>query len=221
MKEPVKAMCQVDSLVWMASANGMFTAVCTQTFDAKYQTIKPEFAQKNLIDMVAIDFQTGIFAVAYASGLVSFVSFSLTFSTDVLHSFGYGVINEVIAQLEQIKFLNVTVSSFQLCSIEVCRQEDIGQVEVWCGCERGVVEVYTPPNNGTEAQHKTEINTCQFSADISQHSNIVQLKSYNFSVSEAHVFALHSCEGIISCWSVGDEPTLTTVIKPSHLISSG
>jgi len=217
-------MCQVGGLVWMASENGMFTAVCGSTFGVKHQTIKPEFAREDLVDMTAINNQDGLFVLAYASGLVSFVSVYLTFSikgSTLLHSFGYGVIDEVTAQLEQIKFLYVTASSFQLYSIEVCRQEGTGQVEVWCGCDRGVIEIFTPPNDSTEAQPKTEINTYQFSTDISQHSNIVQLKSYHFSISEVHVFALHDCGSVISCWSVGDQPTLTTVIKPSHLTTPG
>ena len=224
MKKLVKAMCQVGGLVWMTLENGMFTAVCSRTLGIKHQTTKSEFAREDLVGMVAIDDQAGIFALAYACGLVSFVSFYLPFSVEgstVLHTFGYGVIDEVTAQLEQIKFMNVTVSSFQLISIEVCRQEDAGLVEVWCGCDRDVIKVYTPPNNNTQAQFKTKINTCQCSADIPQDSNIVQLKSYCFSASEGHMLALHDSGGVISCWSVGDQPTLNTVIKPSHLTSIG
>ena len=208
----------------MASENGMFTAVCTRTFAIEHQTIKPEFAWEDLVDMVAIYDQAGLFALAYASGLVSFVLFYLTFSIEdsaVFDTFGQGVLDRCIAQQEQIKFSNMTVSSFQLCSIEVCRQEDAGLVKVWCGCDWGVIKIYTPPNKDTEAQFKTEINTCQCSADISQDSNIVQLKSNCFSVSEAHMLALHDRGGVISCCSVSNQPTLTTVIKPSHLTSTG
>jgi len=214
-------MCQVGDLVWMASENGMFTAVCGQTSGIKHQTTKSEFALEHLVDMVAIDNQAGLFAIAYASGLVSFVSFSLPFSVEAsasLYSFGHGVIDEVTVQQEKIKFSNVTVSLLQLCTIEVCRQEDTGLVEVWCGRVMGVIRIYTPPNYDVEAQFKTEIKTFECSPDISQESNIVQLK---FSISEAHVFALHDCGGVISCWSVDDQPTLTTVIKPSHLTTPG
>ena len=212
-------MCQVDNIVWMASENGMFTAVCSHTFCIKHQTIKPEFAREDLVGMVTVDNQVGLFALAYASGLVSFVSFYLTFSVEAgtsLNSFGHGVIDEVTTQLEQIRYLNTTVSSSQLCSIEVHQQQDVGLVEVWCGCGVGVIKVYTPPKNDTQAQFKTEINTCQCSADIPQDSNIVQLKSYCFSASEGHMLALHDSGGVVSCWSVSDQPTLITVIKLSH-----
>ena len=33
------------------------------------------------------------------------------------------------------------------------------------------------------------------------------------------VFALRDSGGVISCWSVGDQPILTTVMKPSNLTS--
>ena len=131
MKKLVKAMCQVGGLVWMTLENGMFTAVCSCTSIIKHQTIKPEFAQEDLVGMVTIDDQAGLFALAYASGLVSFVSFYLMFSIEAdasLYSFGHGVIDEITAQQENIKFSNVTVTLLQLCSIEVCRQENSGVV---------------------------------------------------------------------------------------------
>jgi len=219
MKKAVKMMCQIDGIVWMASDNGMLTAVSAHTYSIEHQATKPEFARQDLVGMVAIDDQAGLFALAYTGSLVYFVSFNFAFLLKSSGSFVYSVMDEVATEQKGIKVFDATVSSLQIFSIEVCRQEDADLVEVWCGCDGGVIEVYTPPDDDSDVALKTKINTYLSSPDIPQDSNIIQLKSYCLSVGEMHVLSLHGCGRVISCWIVSDQPTLLTVIKPSPRIS--
>jgi len=225
MKKPVQAMCQVKNCVWILLESGTLVAVNSAQYVIEHEMNKTEFDERDLARMVTIHDHDGLFSVAYKSGLLFFVTSHLTFSLDDsadLQSLGRDILNRVSTYQEQIKISHVTVSSFTLCTIEVCRQRDGSQVEVWCGCDGGVIEVYTPPDSVTDAKFQSEIKTYEESTEIPPDSSITQLKYHLLSDNtDGIVFALHDSGNVISCWSFSDEPTLTTVIKPSHLTSTG
>jgi len=209
----------------MLQETGTLAAVNSAQYDIKHEMNKTEFSERDLSRMITVHDHAGLFALAYKSGSLFFVKSHLTFSlheSAELHSFGQDILNEVSTQQEQIKVSHVTVSSFRLCTIEVCRQRDGSQIEVWCGCDGGVIEIYIPPDSVTDAKFKSEIITYEESTDIPPDSSITQLKyHYYFDNKDSMVFALHDSGNTISCWSFSDEPTLTTVIKPSHLTPTG
>ena len=221
MKKPVKAMCQVRNCVWMLQETGILAAVNIAQYVIELEMSKTEFDERDLSRMITIHDHAGLFALAYKSGSLFFATSRLMFSSREsaeLQSLGRDILNEVSTQ---IKVSHMTVSSFRLCTIEVCRQRNGSQVEVWCGCDGGIIEIYIPPDNVTDAKFKSEIKTYEESTDIPPDSSITQLKYYHFENKDRMVFALHDSGNTISCWSFSDEPTLTTVIKPSHLTPTG
>jgi len=223
-KKPVQAMCQVKDCVWMLLEGGTLAAVSSDKHFIGHETTKQEFSDEDLATMITIHDHDGLFALAYRSGSLYFITSHLKFSLDEsaeLQSLGRAILDNVSTRQKQIEISHIAVSSFTLCTIEICRQKDSHYLEVWCGCDGGTIEIYSPPDNVTEAKCKSEIEMHEYSKDIPSDSNIMQLKCHSISTSASLVFALHDSGGVISCWSIGDQPTLTAVIKPSNLTSPG
>lgn len=220
MKSPVLAMCQVGIQIWLMLKHGTLIAISTSSFQIEYHITKTELARDDLVRMMTINDDAKLIAMAYKDGSVALISCIKFEESDTkAQTFGHNILNAVKSKLRDIKLSIVNVASSQLYAIEVCKPQDGDQVEVWCGCDNSFIKIFIPHNGSSQLQLKTVLNTHISSADILQDASIIQLKS-SFNA-EAHMYALHSCGGVISCWNVCEQPVLNTVIKLTQLSSPG
>ena len=224
MKDTVIAMCRANLHVWVMLEHGRLLIINTCSFKTEHQINKAELDKNNLVDMITVDDHINLVTVAYKDGMVVFIKSSLKFNgqheVGEMDSLAFGILEEVNFKHENIKFFAANVSSFKhLYAVEACKPQESEQVELWCGGDNGVIEIFIPHIRTSQAQLKTVLKTHISSRDIPKDASIIQLKS---SVNTAdHMYALHSHSSIISVWETGEQPVLITVIKPSELRSSG
>ena len=222
MKDSVRAICQADPHVWVALDNGKLLMINKSSYKTDYQISRTKLDKDNLVEMITVDDSASLIALAYKDGQVVFVKSCLKSNghqdVGVMHSLALGILDEVNLKHEKIKLFTTNISpSHQLYAVEACKPQDTEQVELWCACEKSVIEIFVPFARSSLVQLKAVLNTNESSTDISQDANIIQLKSSN----NTNMYALHSNGRIISCWSVGEQPKLITVIKPHQLSSPG
>jgi len=206
-KSPVLAICQAGEYVWLALKHGTLLAVSTSSFQIEHHIMKAELARDDLVQMLTLNDDPKSIAMAYKDGSMALIPCLKFEESD----------NAVKSKPKDIKLLKV--ASSQLYAIEVCKPQDSHQVEVWCGCNNSFIEIFISHKGSSKIQPKTILNTHSNSADIPQDASIIQLKS-SFNAA-AHVYALHSCSNVISCWSVCEQPILNTVIKLTQFSSPG
>ena len=200
-------MCQLGKHVWMMSACGSLIVVNATHHDIELILNKPEIATSKLVGMITIDTQVGVLALAYINGLVVFISTCQSYN---LNS-------------EIIKTSTVSVQPSQLYSIEVCRSND-DSVEMWCGCNLNTIKILMAPSHLSQPHLRATIdaNTQYSYLGIPQDSSIIQLKFTSHSLSGIkYMYALHSFGNVISCWSTGKQPVLSTTIRLTQLGSPG
>lgn len=199
-------MCQAEMQVWMALEHGSLVAVNNQSFKIEREIRELE-ARDNLVQIINLGDHTKSTALAlgYKSGVVVFVKFSFKFAHGLeVKSLGIDILSNLENELSTVK-----LASPQLCTIETCKPQKSQQFEVWCGCNNSVIEIVAL-NNATPKV----LNTHSISADIPADASIIQLKS-----TPTNMYALHSGDNVISCWSVCEQPVLNTVIKLTQLKS--
>ena len=223
IKDTVRDMCQIDSHVWVGLKCGTLLLVDGSTFKTKHQINKPELSKDDLVQMITVDDNTNLIALAYRSGSIVFISsrsrLNSHYIADEMHSLAFGILEEVDFKQENIKLFAAHVLSSQIYAVEASKPAESGLAELWCGCEKGVIEIFIPYSNNSLVQLKTTITTYESSGDIPQDSSIIQLKS-SFN-STTQVYALHDRSSIISCWSVCKQPMLNSVIKLPQSSSPG
>ncbi|XP_065916792.1 leucine-rich repeat serine/threonine-protein kinase 1-like isoform X1 [Dysidea avara] len=202
----VVSMCQLGMHVWMASQHGTITVVSATTLSIVHQTEEFKFDDEDLIEMITIDSQARLLALTYKSGVIAFVDLRLTFTLhNDLSNFKANIVS------------TISTSGPQMCTAEVCNSANN---DLWCGCDLSTIKVITTPQGNSQPYVKATFSAHASSADIPQDSSIMQLKSCPHSTSNiVYMYALHNCGSVVSCWSVGDQPTLVTVIKLDHLHS--
>ena len=223
VKDTIKAMCRANLHVYVLLECGKLLIINTFSFKAEHQINKAELDRNNLIEMITIDEHTNLITAAYRDGMVVFIKSSLKFnSRDIggAHGLRFGLLQEMNFKHENIKLFTAHISSpYQLHVIEACKPRGSEQVELWCGSDNGVIEVLVPHARTSQVQLKSVLNTRSSSRDIPQGASIIQLRSSVSTV--GHMYALHNCDSIISCWKTGELPVLITVIKPTQLSSPG
>ena len=223
MKNPILAMCQVGTQVLLALKHGTLVAVSTSSFQIEYQIMEHELARDGLVQMLTLNDHAEQIAMAYKDGSVALISCCLKCGEDdaKIQIFDDNVLSVVKAKRRDIKLSILKVASSQLYAIEVCKPQSSNQVQLWCGCDKSFIEVFTPHDGSSQAQFKiTVLNTHISSADIPQDAGIIQLTS-SFNAAAHMMYALHSCDNVISCWSVREQPVLNNVIKLTQLSSPG
>ena len=192
----------------MASQHGTITVVSATTLSIVHQTEEFKFDDEDLIEMITIDSQARLLALTYKSGVIAFVDLRLTFTLhNDLSNFKANIVS------------TISTSGPQMCTAEVCNSANN---DLWCGCDLSTIKVITTPQGNSQPYVKATFSAHASSADIPQDSSIMQLKSCPHSTSNiVYMYALHNCGSVVSCWSVGDQPTLVTVIKLDHLHSPG
>ena len=224
MKDTVIAMCRANLHVWVMLEHGKLSIINTFSIKIEHQINKTELNKNNLVDMITVDDYTNLVTVAYKDGMVAFLKSSLKFNghhnVGEMNSLGFGILEEVDFKHENFKFFVTNVSSFQqLYTVEACKSQESEQVELWCGGDNGVIEIFIPHTRTSQAQLKTVLKTHTNSPNIPKDASIIQLKS---SVDTTdYMYALHNHDSLISFWKTGEQPVLITVIKPSQLSSSG
>ena len=224
LKDTVRAMCHTTAHVWVTLENGKLLIINSSSFKTEHQISRTELVKDNLVEMITVDDHANLVALAYKDGSVVFIKLCLNLNghsgVGEMHSLGFDMLNEVDLKHENIKLFATNISSsHQLYAVEACKPQDTEQVELWCGSENGVIEIFVPYARTSQAQLKTVLNTYDDSAGISKDANIIQLKSS--SNTAADMYVLHSCGRVISCWNAGKQPVLITVIRPSQLSSTG
>ena len=214
MDNSIQIMCQAGMQVWMAFEHGNLKAVDAQSFNIVNQ-IKELEAQDDLVQIVNLSDrnESTVLALAYKSGNVVLVKSHFNFAHGIeVKSFGLDVFSKLEYKLSTVK-----LASSQLCSLETCKSHKSHLYEVWCGCNKGAIEIITLNDDTFKVQL---LNTHNSSVDILQDASIIQLK-FSFNTTAHMMYALHSCGSVISCWSVCEQPALNTVIKLTQLSSPG
>ena len=219
MKNYVLAMCQVGVHVLVANKQGTLVYLSTTTFQIEYRIMQPELERNDMVQMLTPDGHTDDrIVIAYKDGSVALISCCLEIKEDDVERDTMGAKHRSV----NLSVLIVKAASSQLCTIEMCKP--IGsdhQIELWCGCDSGMIKVLILHDEPSQLQLKATLNTHSSSADIPQDASIVQLKS-SFSTTAGHMmYALHGCGSVISCWSVREQPVLNNVIKLTQLSSPG
>lgn len=199
-------MSQLGKHVWIVSESGNLTVINVKSHNIALQDNRPELAGKKLVGMIAVDDQAGVLALAYSEGLVVFISACPHYDLDS----------------EIIKTSKISIPISQIHSMETCRSNNSS--EVWCGCNMNAIRILMAPTDLSQPRLKVtlDINAQHSQLGIPRNSSIVQLKMTQHSLSGiTHMHALHSCGSYISCWSTGEHPTLSNVIKLTQLGSPG
>ena len=215
VENSVQAMCQVGMNVWMIVKPGYLVSINFATLETIHQTEIAEIKNEEIVTMVTIDKQ--LFVIVCKSGLLITVTSRLKLIRKRRSS---GLLSLISAKSEKenIKFTVLNTVSLQLNAVEVFKPENDDQVELWCGCENGIIEIFILCDEACKLQLRTILHTHNNSTDIPQNASIIQLKS---SIDAHTMYALHSCGSVISCWSVCEQPILNTVIKLTQLSSPG
>ena len=224
MKDTVVAMCRANLHVWVMLENGKLSIINTCSFKIEHQINKTELNKNNLVDMITVDDYSNLVTVAYKDGTVAFMKSSLRFNSHhgvgEMNSLAFGILEEVDFKHENIKFFVTNVSSSkQLYAVEACKPQESEQVELWCGGDKGIIEIFIPHTRTSQAQLKTVLKTHTNSPKIPKDASIIQLKSSVDTID--NMYALHNHDSIISFWKTGEQPILISVIKPSQLSSPG
>jgi len=220
MENPVQAMCQIDINIWMILEPGYLVAINFLTLETVCQTKVPELENEEVASMATVDNQAGLFVIVCKSGLLVFVTSHLK-----VEKMNFNILSLITAKdgnekENDVKLSMLSIVSSQLNTVEVCKSQisDHMHIELWCGCENGVIEIFLPCNADYKPQLKTVLKTHSSSKDIPQNASIIKLKS---SVN-GHIYALHSCGSVISSWSASYEhPILNAIIKLTQLDSPG
>ena len=214
MENPIQGMCQVGMNIWMALKSGCLVAIDFATLEVQHRIEAPEFTNEEVINMITIDNQAEQFVVVCKSGLLITVTTCLKKVEK-----NYSFLSLIVAKRSQenIKLSMINISS-QLNVVEVCISQSTDQIELWCGCDSGAIEVFSLCSEFGKLQFKITVNTHTYSADIPQSCGIIQLKS---TVDDHMIYALHGCGSVISCWIVCEQPVLNNVIKLTQLRSPG
>ena len=222
MKIPVLGMCQAGVYVLLALKHGTLVAVSTNSFQIEYQ-MELELERDDLVQMLSLNDHAERIVLAYKDGTVAYVSCLKFGESDAkVEIFDDDVLNVVKPKRGDETSSIVKVSSSQLYAVEVCKPQNRNQVELWCGCDNNLIKIYISHDGSSQAQLKTELNAHCSSKDsnIPQDASIIQLKS-SFNAAAHMMYALHSCDSVISCWSVCEQPALNNVIKLTQLSSPG
>ena len=214
MDASIQTMCPAGVRVWMAFEHGSLKAVDAQSFKIENQINDLEI-QDDLVQIVNLSDrnESAALALGYKSGNVVLVKSHFNFAHGIeVKSFGLDVFSKLEYKLSTVKLV-----SSQLCSFETCMSQKSHLLDVWCGCNNGVIEIICLNDDTFEVQL---LNTHNSSADIPQDASIIQLKA-SFNTTAHMMYALHSCGGIVSCWSVNEQPALNVVIKLTQLSSPG
>ena len=211
----MQGMCQVGMNIWMSLKQGYLVAIDFATLEVQHRIEASELDNEEVVSMITTDNQAEQFVMVCKNGLLIIVTTCLK-TVDKNCSF----LSLIAAKRskENTKLSIINVSSPQLNVVEVCKSESNDQIELWCGCECGAIEIFTSCSEFGKLQLKTILNTHTCSTDIPQNCGIIQLKSI---VDDHMIYALHGCGSVISCWSICEQPVLNNVIKLTQLKSPG
>ena len=216
MENPVQAMCQIGTNVWMALQPGYLVAISIVTLEIMHRTEISKLESEEVVTMITIDDKAEQYVIVCNSGLLIIVTARLKVikqNCDFLSLISAKGSNE----RDNVKLAMINVASPQLNVVEVCKSQT-SKVELWCGCNDGVIEIYIPCNATNKPELIMTLHTYTSSTDIPQRAGIIQLKSST----DAHMmYALHSSGHVVSCWSVCEQPALNAVIKLTQLTSPG
>ena len=218
MENSVQAMCQIGANVWMILKPGYLVAIDIDTFEVVHHIIIPELENEQVVTMVTIDNQ---YVIVCKNGLL-IVVLACSKVIKQNHDFLSLIAAKGTSEKENVKLSMIHVISSQLNAVEVCTPQNSNQVELWCGCDNGIIEIYSNPCNNTAGKLElltvldSHIHLTNASQDAS--AGIVQLKSY---INDHMMYALHSCGRVISCWNISEQPALNSVIRLTQLSSPG
>ena len=224
VKDTIKAMCRANLHVYVLLECGKLLIINTCSFKAEHLISKAELDKKDLIEMITTDEHSNLVTLAYRNGMVVFIKSSLKFNSnrDIggANGLGFGLRQEMNFKHENLKLFAANITSpYQLFVIEACKPRGSEQVELWCGCDNGIIEIFVPHARTSQVQLKSVLETHTSSRDIPQDAGIIQLRSSVKAV--GHMYALHNQNNIISCWKTGEQPVLIAVVKPAQLSSPG
>ena len=127
-------MCQLGVYVWMASQYGMPTVVNATTLSIVHQTENIKLDYEDLVEMVTIDSQGRLLALAYKSGVITFLTLQPSFAVNI---------NDLSPFTVDIVF-TILVSGPQLCTVEVYNND------LWCGCDLNTLKVISFPHGNSQ-----------------------------------------------------------------------
>ena len=217
MENSIQAMCQMGTNVWMTLNPGYLVAISIVTLEVIHRIEISELENEEVVTMVTIDDKAEQYVIVCKSGLLIIVTACLKVikqNCDFLSL----IAAKSDKEKEKVKLCVIHVVSSQLNVVEVCKLQNSNKVELWCGCDNGIIEIYIPCNAASKPDSVMTLNTYISSIDIPRNAGIIQLKS---SVDAHMMYALHSCGSVISCWSVCEQPALNAVIKLTQLSSPG
>ena len=217
MENSVQAMCQIGMNVWMTLQSGYLVAINVITLEVMHRTEITKLESVEVVTMITVDDKARQYVIVCKSGLLIMVTACLKVikqNCDFLSL----IAAKSNSERDNVKLSMINVVSPQLNVVEVCRSKTSNQVELWCGCNDGIIEIYIPCNAANKPELRMILCTYTSSTDIPQRAGIIQLKSST----DAHMmYALHSCGSVVSCWSVCEQPALNAVIKLTQLTSPG
>ena len=220
MESSVLAMCQTGTNVWMILKPGYLVAIDINTFEVLHNIVIPELENEPVVTMVTIDSQAEQYVIVCKNGLLIVVT-ARAKTIKQNHDFLSLIAAKGTSEKANVKLSMMHAMSSQLNAVEVCTLQNSNQVELWCGCDNGTIEIYNICDNRTSKPElltvlDSHINSTSAPQDVS--AGIIQLKSC---INAHMMYALHSCGRVISCWSVSERPTLNIVIKLTQLSSPG
>ena len=220
MKSRVLTMCQIGVHVLLANEHGTLVFLNSISFQTEYQIMQPELERNDMVEMLPLVDHIDKIVIAYKDGSVALISCCLKFEESDTGHYTMGAVRATHRSVN-LSVLIVKVSSSQLYTIETYKPTSGDhQIELWCGCDNGTIEILIPHDGPSQLQLKATLYTHSSSADIPQDAGIVKLKS-SFNTTAGHMmYALHGCGSVISCWSVNEQPVLNNVIKLTELIDS-
>ena len=186
-------MCHYGQHIWILYTSG-YVAVFDMESHKIIQNIELQELSNDPVTILVADHTAGLIAAAYTNGLVVYL-------------WDGTIPNVSIDYFHSTNTITVTYQDYKLTAVESCSDDD-GHCHLWCGYSIGVIQIVSPPDS--THRETTVIKVLNYSTELPSDVNFVQMK---YSSDQKIMYALLD-QSVISCWSVGTNPKLCTMIRP-------
>ena len=202
LKDCVKEMCHHGQHIWILYTSG-YIAVFDMDSHKIIQNIELQELSNDPVTTLVVDHATGLIATAYNNSLIAYLwDGTIPFNDNVS-----------IAYFRSANTIAESYQNFRLTTVESCSDAD-DHCQMWCGYNIGVIQIVRPPvelNGETNVLKVLRID--DYCTELPPDTYVTQLRFSG--KSSSLMYALHDGGLVISCWSVGTNPQLYSVIETS------
>ena len=191
-------MCHRGQHIWILYTSG-YIAVFDIDSHKIIQNIELQELSNDPVTILVVDHATGLIATAYTNGLIAYL---------------WDEDNVTIAYFRSANTVAESYQKLILTTVELCSDVD-GHCQMWCGYNTGVIQIASTVINKPSGRPKALklLRLGEYSNELPPNTYVTQLRFSG--KSSSLMYALHDGGLVISCWSVGTNPQLYSLIETS------